>query len=249
MNAAEVAGVRFIILAHARSGSNLLGIALAQHPRVAAFGEPFNGDIYSERPTNYFHGGAYHRGEDGAEFLDNLYRDNDGQGNAVGFKILYDQASALSRAQTAWQFLIEHTEIRVIRLQRANLLAAFVSLKTAIQTGEWARVVSDPATNETLTFRLDPTECLDYFRMIERYTRHARTLFRDHRVLDFVYEYDLSERFEVSLRRTQEFLGVSDFPVPPLTYKQSDSELSERIENFAALAEYFAESPYANYFR
>lgn len=84
--------------------------------------------------------------------------------------------------------------------------------------------------------------------MIERHTRRARTAFRDHRVIHLVYEHDLCESFDGSLRRVQEFLGVSNIPVTPLTYKQSDSALSERIENFAALADYFAGSPYAHYF-
>jgi LPS sulfotransferase NodH len=246
VNAAESTDVRFVLVAHARTGSNLLASALEQHPQVVMFGELFH-DNGTEDPTNYYHSSA-DRGDDGAEFLDRLYQDDEHRGRAVGFKMQYGQASVHAGAQAAWRFLAEHTGIRIIQLERANLLAAYVSLKTAIQTGEWIRSAGSPVKNEALTFRLDPTECLGYFQMIERYTQRARTVFRDHPMLHLVYEHDLCESFEASLRRVQEFLGVSDFPVPPRTHKQSDYELSERIENFAALADYFADSPYAKYF-
>jgi LPS sulfotransferase NodH len=246
MDATEITDVRFVLVAHARTGSNLLSSALQQHPRVVMLGELFH-DNPQDCLTNYYSSSTY-SGGDGAEFLDRLYRGYDRQGSAVGFKIQYGQASVHAGAQAAWRFLIGHTEIRVIRLERANLMAAYTSLKTAMQTGEWVRTAGGPATNETVTLRLDPTECLGYFQMIERYTQRARTAFRNHHVLHLMYEHDLCESFEVSLRRVQEFLGVSNFPITPRTQKQSDSELSEQIENFAELADYFADSPYANYF-
>lgn len=260
MDATNVIGVRFVVLAHERSGSTLLASALGQHPRIVMFGELFNDEddaryeAYLQGVSKYGRGpaengdSAYHCGDDGAEFLARIYQANGKKGYAVGFKIHYNQGSVAS-VQTAWQFLTTHTDIRVIQLERANLLDAYVSLQTAIQTGEWARITDDPIADSAPTLTLDPMECINYFQTIERQARRARRAFRHHRLLHLVYERDLCQRFDDSLRRAQEFLGVLTFPVAPLTHKQSALPLGERIGNFSRLADFFTGSPYEHYFK
>src|SRR5579859_5197188 len=115
-----MADSRFIILCYARTGSELLLRALAQHPQVRLYGELFHA-VAGERGEHGVPGRSLGDDEDGATFLRNaVFREQDGA-SAVGFKLMYSHAAAPPHA-SVWTALGEDRPVRVIRLRRDDLL-------------------------------------------------------------------------------------------------------------------------------
>lgn len=136
--------VRFLVLAQARSGSNMLAMALNSSASITCFGEIFNFAF-----DGVMFGGV--EGYDHRNAKDRALRDNDFQAflreriycqhpeeiGAVGWKLLYRQFWGYPGLL---QHLIEHRHLRVLHLKRRNLLRALLSLKIAETTGVWMEV-------------------------------------------------------------------------------------------------------------
>jgi LPS sulfotransferase NodH len=158
---------RFMLLATARTGSNLLSSLLSAHPAIKMYGELFNLDTIARK--------------DLLDALDDpqlylrkrLYKDHRPEIAAVGFKMFYDHLTkdyfekpvALSdaserfrnkivdfasfidanydwptlsqRFRDTWHTLAEDRDLAVIHLRRRNALDTLISLKTAFVTGEF----------------------------------------------------------------------------------------------------------------
>lgn len=150
--------VRFIILGHARTGSNMLAFSLNSSPHIICFGEiflPMRGTI-----------GYFVKGYDNSSVDDRALRNRDFKRfleerifcahpraiHAVGYKMAY--------VHFPWfpgllEWMTGDTELRVLHLKRRNLLRLLVSLRIAQTTGKWMDV--QPAT---IAARLTPVNAL-----------------------------------------------------------------------------------------
>jgi hypothetical protein len=257
--------IKFILLGHRRCGSTLLFCDLVRHPNVYMFGEIFN-ESGEERRSSFASGlractvaprrgidaSKYYRdGQDGAKFLrDLVFFERYWRPVASGFKLFYHQARDTESARKAWDYLISDKDVRVIHLVRRNMLESMLSLHIAVQTNEWARFKGDaPAPNRTPDpLHLTPAECEGYFSEVEAHRRWARDSFAAHPMLEIEYEADLCDRFQATMYRVQDFLGVPRRRARKMLEKQARRTAAEAVSNYGELKAHFAHTPYDSLF-
>jgi LPS sulfotransferase NodH len=231
LRAPGIPTIHFLILGHPRSGSTLLLNALREHAGLRVYGEIFQTE--EEERRNAFGGLAemYETGTDGASYLANvIFRTRDDpEILAVGFKLFYLQA-AEPHARSAWRYLLERTDVRIIHLTRDRAVDAFVSLCEAEQTGRW-HVELDETASPGAPIRLDPERCLAFLDSVYSYREWVRRAFHAHEVFELSYER-LDATFSAALFDVQTFLGVPPEPLPALLRKQGVRPLEERVSNF-----------------
>lgn len=227
----DVPETHFVILGHPRSGSTLLLNALREHPGMHVYGELFQDELEDRRDGFGAAGEVYENGMDGASFLANtIFRmRDDPEVLAVGFKLFYEQAHEPG-ARSAWRYLIDRTDVRVIHLTRDSALHTFVSLSEAKVSGRW-HVELDEAAPASAPIRIDPEKCLAFLDNLYAYREWTRRAFQAHELLELSYER-LDADFNAALFDVQTFLGVPPVPLPALLRKQGVRPLEARISNF-----------------
>jgi LPS sulfotransferase NodH len=135
---------KFIILGFQRSGTSWLETMLNSHPEILCLGELFyfaSGRIPFLNPRGRKTDYSYRKYVETSrrnrmmhflnrkkavfECLENVYSDQ--KNNAIGFKLMYDQAKTFSRVVS----YIENKQIRVLHLVRKNVLKTMISLYSA----------------------------------------------------------------------------------------------------------------------
>ena len=118
--------VRFVVFAHARSGSTSFVRALERHPRIRVLNEPFSETFKQWHP----HHPDYNEAVTDASSLDDCMRDMYSECN--GIKVLSYQ-----RSRELYEHLLRSADHRVILMRRANLLQSVVSMMVSEQTDVW----------------------------------------------------------------------------------------------------------------
>jgi hypothetical protein len=271
------AGVRFILLGDARTGSNLLQGALNSNPEVRCFREIF----HNEHTTIDYAVAGFDgtdeadialRAADPARFMRERIFGAYAEGvRAVGFKYLYGHfwgSDALTEA------IAGDEAIRVVHLKRRNQLRRYVSLRMAEATGRWldeapvrppgvaslverlrrrgialARRAGFPARKRPARPRLRLTreECLKGFAENEREVARIGAMFDAHPQLTLWYEDILRGRDE-AFGRVQRFLGVEPVRLAVTLRRQNPEPLRDIIENYDELRAALADTPYASCF-
>lgn len=150
--------VRFIILTYARTGSTMFAASLNSSPNIICFRELFNPimDGIGFHVDGYDNSSAEDRAlrdRDFKRFLQaRIFCEHPREIRAVGLKMPY--------VHFRWfpgllEWLVEHTEIRIVHLKRRNLLRMLVSLRIAQKTGGWAE-----DRKATLASKLRPANAL-----------------------------------------------------------------------------------------
>lgn len=127
------------------------------------------------------------------------------------------------------------------------MLNTFVSLKTAFITDVWWRLKGVKQAGTTTTVHLDPEECRFYFHKLDEFEQKADLALQDHRKLEVVYE-DLSEKREEELQRICAFLNVPHHSVSTRLKKQILAPVSEPVDNYSQLKEYFRGTKWSRFF-
>lgn len=138
-------GNKFIIIANARSGSNWLVHQLNSQPEILSYFELFH-------PKN--NKAFFHVSDKEKCLVDELQKEFRTSKEkflakyvfkttipASGFKILYHQYQ--KQYEFLMSYLDDHPEIRIVHLFRQDLIAAYASLRIAIETGKWVRSASN----------------------------------------------------------------------------------------------------------
>jgi LPS sulfotransferase NodH len=266
---------RFMVLASARTGSNLLLSLLSAHPGIKTYGELFNLDTL--RRTDLLEAL-----NDPVLYLGKkVYADHRPEIAAVGFKMFYDhltddyfrklidpaetsdrlrekfvQFSAFieanydwptlqKRFRDAWDFLGADRRLLIVHLRRRNMLETLVSHKTALMTAQWWSLKNDGQPKTTL--RLDPDECRRYFQKLDAFAADADAAFGRHRKIDVFYE-DLVAAPPQVLAQVFAFLGIPDQPVSTIMKKQITAPTSEVVVNYRQLKEWFRDTKWNAFF-
>lgn len=247
---------RFVVLATGRTGSTLLGNALADHPEILFYGELFH--AYEDRrraeAARRTMGAGVERhlphgvpvcepADDGREYITRLFSQR-AEHAAIGFKLMYDQARE-GAAATVWDALRERTSIRVVHLTRRNLLESLISIKRAELTRVWH---SRECLSDMTAFRLNPQECQEYFDSLVAMRRLAAPLLESRPVLTLEYG-ELAAEFESTMRKAFSFLEVA----PNVTVRKHLAKIArlaphDEILNYAQLKRNFEHTPYAEMF-
>jgi len=125
--------LKFIMFAHARSGSTNLGICLEQHPAVKICGEPFFWVYKKRHPDEKNYIDHVHNKKTLDEQLEEVFS------LYTGIKTLEEQLSVKYNIH-----ILENPSVKIIYLERRNILQATVSNFMARQTHIWHRRVSSP---------------------------------------------------------------------------------------------------------
>ncbi len=162
----------------------------------------------------------------------------------VGFKIFYYHPLDTTD-RTVWDMLRSDSDIRVVHLQRRNMLRTVDSRKIADQTDVWDQQTDRGIELEHRRVVLEFDECVEEFDQMERWRAEIAQDFSDHKVYDLWYEHMVEDRSV--LMDLQAFLGV-EHPRSDLAsayVRQNDEPLSELIINYQDLAAQLLESRWA----
>jgi len=224
---------KFIIVSHARSGSNLLLNSLNSHPNLTAEHE-----IFAAHNRNI--------GENFQPTLDNLYKERSTNIYAVGCKIFYYHLN-----DDEWQQMSEIPNLKVIHLKRKNRLSMIVSMKVAFKTSQWG------ITKESERIDADKKQVyLDYdflnnsFENIKAWEENTEELFQQSQITNIFYE-DLTSQYGETMNGLFDFLEVDRIPAEEITSKhkkQNPEPLSQLIQNFNELKIKFTNTPWEHYF-
>lgn len=250
---------RFVILAAARTGSNLLVRSLNQPPRVRCFGEVAKPSYPQDRwaidllskVTNCTPEALTSLHERSlSDFVFRVLYDLPGA-QCGGFKFFYEHRQ-YPAAERLWQQLAEDPTIRVVHLTRGNLLDMFLSLVYARRTDVWVAPRQDggeDAGNDNEDVTLDALDCQEFFDGYARDREHARRDFVEHPFLEVTYE-ELSNNPHEVVNSVRRFVGVPELQdyTPPLS-KQAKRAAADKITNFRQLAAHFERGKWGYLFK
>ena len=258
-----------ILLAHPRTGSNLLRSTLNSHPDVTMYNELFNlhqiGQEIIRNPLKRF------------EQLYEQYKISNQK--VVGFKLLYDQCSNVdfsfhsnqynphpeflkrttkvldfiniighdvfgNRSQLFWNHIISDTSISIIHLQRRNYLRTYLSLINALRTDQW---MGQKRQSDYSPLEINIEDCAYFFEHLEKKERYYSGIFRSHSSIDVFYE-DLVQNPISELKKISKFLKI---PVSNLSNPQSRSSvaLTYQIKNLDELTCHFKHTKWEKFFQ
>jgi LPS sulfotransferase NodH len=268
---------RFMLLATARTGSNLLSSLLSAHPAIKMYGELFNLDTLTSTDLR-------DALDDPMQYLRaRLNKTPRPQIAAVGFKMFYehltsdyfqkpvevttasdrlrrkivefasyieanyDWATLSDRFREAWDALVADRTLAVIHLRRTNTLDTLISLKVAFVTGEFWTLTPGAPASGSPTIELSPDECQRYFERVEASAEAADALFAMHPKLEVTYEALVGAR-EETLKRIAHFLSVPYAPASTRMHKQITAPAADIVVNYDELKDHFRETRWRIFF-
>jgi hypothetical protein len=241
----SVERTRAVILTTQRTGSTFLVECLDSHPEVHCAGELLNGQPDFAIPPPR---GPFRHVVKGARIartgawlpryrLEQFYGAGDEPVRC--FKLMYNQ---LARP-FALRYFLGHREIRVVHLQRQNLLNVHISVLLMQKRKE----LQATRPMAPIGIRVEPDKALAWMR--KAVTRHERfeALFAGHERLDVTYEtlFDGSHLQAVTARRICKFLGVSQQPMQSRIIKLNPRSLRDMVKNYDELAEAISGSEFS----
>ncbi len=212
-------GGRFVVLATARTGTNLLLGLLRNHPDCLCGGEVFNpAEIERGRLGNWpnlaeadLPGLLEKRIADPLGLLHELYaRGLAGGAPAVGFKLMYIHGL---RQRPVLDALAADETVKVVHVTRRNQLRRFVSEAQARASDRWS-VGSYADLPEMPNLELDARTLAENIALTQERQALYTQLFARHETLHVVYE-DLAARPAQVAARVVSFLGLAPFATPP----------------------------------
>lgn len=245
----------FMITCPARSGSSMLVHLLRSHPEICAHDEVFSPEkvkgiigTYLERcgeDPGYDDQLSAERYKDPVRFLYKIVLDPQGK-RAVGFKLKHDEL-ILPGYSMLLNEIADNSRLRIIHLQRRNLLRRYLSHYITMHVTHVNLVVGAQPIPEVAPLRLDPVACKDNFETIRAREQEFAALFASHPGYSISYE-DLVAGDLNKIEGLLQFLGVSPQPLTTPTRKLGRDNLRSVIANFDELQEYFADSPFSEFF-
>jgi LPS sulfotransferase NodH len=204
---------RFMVVGHARTGSNFLLAGLKQIDSIRIHHEVF---------------GGHNRviGENFQKIYDSVYRKYPSGTAAVGFKLFYYHLT-----EDEWNIISDNSDLLAIHLLRRNRLRTLTSLDIALASNEWAIENERKAVPNRIS--LNTHTLLDRIRKIESSEEDARNRLKSNPYTEIAYE-ELILSPEKEFERILKFIGVDgNIESKNITLKRQNSRpLSETIENF-----------------
>ena len=128
---------------------------------------------------------------------------------------------------------------------RRNMLDTLVSPLSAARSTRWINTKDEKEAFEPIQISYEQYPENRLHGTASRVAVGER--FRHHRRLDVCYE-DLVARRDEVMAQVQDFLGVSQHELQPITFKQAQKPRSVRIANFEELRAGFQGTSWAEFF-
>lgn len=205
----------FILLASSRKGTHLVTTALAKHPDVVVYKQPFTENAPAPLP-----------GATGPELAAHFF---DGPKPAAILSMWWDQAR--DTYPGFWDEL-HRRKVGVIFLHRQNMVQWYVSQEIAKRTQAWS--VDSPPRNAPCALAINPQAAEWDIEHDWRNERLAKRFFHGHNTCHMWYEW-LTAGFAAHLGVIQDFLGVPRLPLAPSCFKQQRWPLQDVVANFAEI--------------
>jgi len=241
---------KLIILAHARSGSNLLSSMLKSHPNILFFGELFNSvGIYFQNQSFRTLENRSKRLRDKFPicFLNRyIFRPYSSKVKYVGFKLFPEQIDQVANASGVQllEWLKHQKDTKVILLHRKNLLASIVSFQVAYETKNWQATKEE---RNQVNITLPYLRANEEFERRESYLEKMRESLRGMDFYEITYE-ELTEEIKDSQKDILEFLGLEYHELKSNLVKQQTRNLNEVLENYEELKSQFQGSKWKKFF-
>lgn len=220
---------RFAIVGNARTGSNFLLDGLKSSPAIRAYHEIF---------------ASHNRlvGKDFEKILSTIYQYESRSTQLVGFKVFYNHLT-----DDEWKKLAARSDLKIIHLTRRNRLRTVISLEIAFKTGKWTRARSNSDEPREKRVVLDPVKLLQRLEQIQEGESATRVRFRDHPMLEIVYE-DLVKFPNEEFASAGRFLGVEGIDPEKIRLKKQNPEsLEQLIINYDAVETVLRNTGFAEY--
>lgn len=222
----------FVITCNGRDGSTFLQTSIGSHPNAIAAAELLGPDWYPRNGTIT-----------AEEYLSvRLYKKYDPAIHAVGFRLKwYDGRKP--PLDDVRRYLLD-LGVRVIHVQRRNLLKQYVSLLVAQKTKIW--VDRNGTQPSQVTIEVDPVRAVDAIYAYQGNYAKSLADFKSQESIVMYYE-DLVEAYQPYMKKAFWFLGLRDFDAKPGTHRQEHRPLKQIIENYDQLEMYFSDTELERY--
>lgn len=224
---------------------------LNSHPQLCCHGEVMSGPIKSlvgldeQQETPLHRKLEQERAADPIGFLRKYVQCDAGIAGA-GFKIKYDEL-VLPQFATLLATLRADKSLKVVHLRRENRFKRFVSHHAAVHVHGVYNVLDEASRPKPKLFELMPEACEADFELIEKREREFVALFSDHQVHEVIYEQLLDGKTS-ALLDLQKFLGVEGEILSSRTVRMNPENSRQIVQNYDAIAGYFANTPHQHYF-
>lgn len=105
---------------------------------------------------------------------------------AIGFKLFYYRLEK-GNIYKIWDYILSQVDIRIVHLQRVNILKQLTSYRIAQKTQLW--ISNNHKTNlNNIRIYLDPNDCLFVFEKWSDYFYAYSQSLENHKVLHVTYE-------------------------------------------------------------
>ncbi|WP_320040578.1 sulfotransferase domain-containing protein [uncultured Desulfobacter sp.] len=220
---------RFVVVGHARTGSNYLLNALNQIDSIRIYDEVFAGHNRSI-------------GEGFEKIWRSIFCKQLPNISAVGFKLFYSHLSP-----DEWKEIYTKHDLIWVHLLRRNKLRTLVSLDIAFTTKRWAEK-NNTRTFKPQTIHIESTTILQRIKKLELMEKSARESLSKHPYIELFYEeMVLDPKNEIG--KIIKFIGVDGAINNERINmrKQNRSLLKETIENYNEIAEVLTGTKYEDY--
>jgi hypothetical protein len=247
------APVRFLQLSHRNCGEVALMMSLAGHPAIRMRAELMHRSDGERARIAGPDAAPYQLGEDGAAYVKahGFAVGSQRRAKAAGFMMFYDSARLDHSMITAWDALIEDTDIRIVHVTRRDLLAWQVAEGVVARTPAWLNPFKPDPGYDVEPFSATFHQFRGAFDQVSAEKLWARRAFARHQVLELEYETDIVGDLGGAVRRVCDFVGVDPAPmgfrIQPLAPRRPKSP-AEQLVNFAELREAFELTPYEDLF-
>jgi LPS sulfotransferase NodH len=216
--------VPFIVLGHARTGSNMLLSMLRSNPHVLVRGE-----VFARVKPDAIHATVAHT-------LQGRVPRNVG---ASGCKVFYYHPLG-DRTGELWRELDAIPDLHVVHLRRRNVLRTIVSREIADQQDEWLQTRPQeavPAERKRVSMTVEQVR--NGVDRIEGLEREAAQRFSNRPLVEVCYE-DLVSSPAPEFHRITDFLGVPPADPAGKTLRQNPEPLSALLVNYDELKSEFS---------
>ena len=219
---------KFIVLTRSRTGSNLLISLLNAHQNIEAHGEIF----------------ARLQNKTTAEIWTSTFGIKKKNIRYVGFKIFYYHPLN-SEDTTVWTNLLNDKKIKIIHLQRENLLRVHLSRLIAGKTDVWTNSGKDKVA-ASKKVKVDIDEMFEDFKQTQFFIEKAKSDFNTHPMTDVRYESLASDKQEV-MTKVFQFLNLPNEIVSSDLKKQNPEKLEDLIVNHSEVINALTNTEYRHF--
>jgi len=255
--------VRYVIASRARTGTTMLYHMLAGHRGVCSHGEVFTWDpdimegFVGLQKGGYFPNARRvpaivtdminERNADPVRFLEQRIFRNHGNFRAVGLKLKFEEMELDRYRELAW-YIRDHADIRVIMLQRKNVLRRYISEQISHRVyNKVFNVLNKEQKPEKQAIDLDYDELLQEFEYNDQLYDKYERMFERNPMLDLSYERLAADPHECATD-VMDFLNLEHLPLKIRTQRLHANPVSELLSNYDELLEKFRGTRYEHFF-